>query len=60
MIENRTVICLAASEVQKKRDHFLKVCLQKLLKIHIEKMSDSSLLEKLLIIKLVINFLKVC
>ena len=44
----------------KKGNSILEVCLQKLLKTHVEIMSDFSLVQKLLKRKVVKDFLKVC
>ena len=44
----------------KREDQFMKVCLQKLLKTHIEKMSDFGLVQKLLKINPVKDFLRIC
>jgi len=48
------------AKLRKKGDSILKVCLQKLLKTHVEKMSFLESEQKLLKNKLVKNFLKVC
>jgi len=48
------------AKLGKKGDSILKVCLQKLLKTHVEKMSFLGSEQKLLKNKLVKNFLKVC
>jgi hypothetical protein len=60
MIENGKVSSAGGDEARKKGDQFWKHSEQKLLKTHVVKMSDFDLPEKLLIIKAVKNFLKVC
>jgi len=47
-------------KLEEKGESILKVCLQKLLKTHVEKMSLFRNEQKLLKNKLVKNFLKVC
>jgi len=60
VIESKSVKFSGSIRVEKKGDRFLGVCLQKLLKTHVEKMSVFVLVQKLLINKIDRDFLKAC
>jgi len=59
-IEIKQVISSDGRAGRKKRESILRVCLQKLLKTRIEKMSVLGAVQKLMKNKLVKNFLRIC